>query len=145
MRRLAPRSRLLRRNAPSRLAVGPTRHVFCTDDVLWMGPGWSSSIKGFSISSVHLCLAAENDSLKNFCEIEDNIMKQSALSPEKGTVVKQYEPLHLKGNHGSFVVPFSWKFGVKALRKLRTHREERLNRLHRSLRIGNRAFQPAVC
>ena len=66
-------------------------------------------------------------------------MKQPVLSPEKRTVVKHYKPSHLKDSHGRFVVPFLRKFGVKALGESRTHREEKLNRLQRSLRIGNRA------
>ena len=66
-------------------------------------------------------------------------MKQPVLSPEKRTVVKHYEPSHLKDNHGKFVVPLLWKSGVKVLGELRTQQEERLDRLQRSLRIGNRA------
>ena len=42
--RRAPRSQLFRRNTPSQPAVGPTRHTLCADDVLWMGPGWTTPI-----------------------------------------------------------------------------------------------------
>ena len=104
----------------------------------WVLAGLLQS-KGPRPAAYTCCLPAENDSLRKFCEIEDNSMKQPVLSPGKRTVVKHHEPSYSKDNHGRFGVPLPRKFGGKALRKSRTQQEERLNRLQRSLRIRNRA------
>ena len=45
----------------------------------------------------------------------------------------------MKDSHGRFITPLPRKSGVKAFGELRTLQEERINRLQRSLRIGNRA------
>ena len=118
--RRAPRSRLLRRILRHGRRWGPRGTPFAQKMCFgWVLAGPIQS-KGPQPAVYTCCLPAENDCLRKFCEIEDNSLKHPLLSSKERTMVKHYEPLHSRENHGRFVVPPPRKSGVKALRESRT-------------------------
>ena len=89
---------------------------------------------GSVVTSHHTLATTEDDLLRQFWEIEENVNPETNLSPEEKSVVQHFNQNHYRSTDGRCVVPLPKKPHAPLLGESRSHAVRRFLSLERALR-----------
>ena len=104
-------------------------------DFGWVLAGETNvGLSHLTLTSHHTTVAAGEDLLRRFWEIEENTVDHANLSPEEQTVVQHFEQHHIRTKDGHFVVPLPRKPHSNPLGESRYQAVRRFKSLEKFLR-----------